>query len=105
MAGEELGAQECVVREELTRVLDEHRHAINDDIDRKFAKTNTALQQLNDSIATLNARIDGLVNRPPNNGRMDPQGAVHDHENDNDNEVRNRDALDARQQNRLNFNR
>ena len=43
MAGEELEAQECVLREELTRALDEHRHAINDDIDRKFVETNAIL--------------------------------------------------------------
>lgn len=105
MAGEGSDAQECVLREELTRVLDEHRHAINDDIERKFAETNATLQQLNASIATLNARIDGLANQPPNNGRVDPQGAAHDHEIDHDNEMRHHDALDARQRNRLNFNR
>ena len=105
MAGEELEAQECVLREELTRVLDDHRHAINDDIDRKFTETNATLQQLNESIAMLNTRIDGLANQPPNNGRVDPQGAAHDHEPDNDNEMRNHDAFDAQQRNRLNFNR
>ena len=88
MAGEGSDAQECVLREELTRVLGEHRHAINDDIDRKFAETNATLQQLNESIAMLNTRIDGLANQPPNNGRADPQGAAHDHEFDNDNEMR-----------------
>ena len=48
MAGEASDAQECVLREELTMLLDDHRQTINDDIDKKLARTNTALQRLNE---------------------------------------------------------
>ena len=80
MAGEILDVKECVLREELTMLLDDHRQTINDDIDKKLAGTNTALQQLNESIAMLNTRFDRLVNPPPNNGRVDPHGAAYEQE-------------------------
>ena len=44
MAGEASDAQECVLKEELTMVLNDHRHAINEDIDKKLTETNTTLQ-------------------------------------------------------------
>ena len=80
MAGEASDTQECVLREDLTKVLDEHRHAINDDIDKKLAETNTTLQRLNDSIVMLNARFCRLANQPLNNGCVDPHGVAHEHE-------------------------
>ena len=66
--------------EELTILLDDHRQTINDDIDKKLAGTNTALQRLNESIAMLNTCFDRLVNLPPNNGRLDPHVAAHEQE-------------------------
>jgi hypothetical protein len=44
MVGETSDAKECVLREELTILLDDHRQAINDDINKKLAETNTTLQ-------------------------------------------------------------
>ena len=71
MAGEASDAQECVLREELIMVWNDHRQAITDDFNKKLAETNTTLQRLNDSIAMLNTRFDRLVNQPPNHGRVD----------------------------------
>ena len=67
MAGEASDAKECVLMEELTMLLDDHRQTIHDNIDKKLAGTNTALQRHNENIAMLNTR-DRLVNSPPNNG-------------------------------------
>ena len=80
MVGETSDAKECVLREELTMLLDDHQQTISNNIDKKLAGTNTALQRLNESIAMLNTRFDRLVNPPPNNGRVDPHGAAYEQE-------------------------
>ena len=88
-------------------MLNDHRQAINDGIDKKLADTNTTLQQLNDSIVILNTRFDRVVNQPPNHGRVDPHGAAHEPEESvADDEIlrQEQDAFDARQQDQLNFN-
>jgi hypothetical protein len=56
----------------------------------------------------LNTRFDRVVNQPPNHGRVDPHGAAHEQEESvADDEIlrQEQDTFDARQRNRLNFNR
>ena len=70
MAEEASDAQECVLREELTMLLDDHWQTINGDIDKKLAG----------SIAMLNTRFDRVVNQPPNHRHVDPHGTAHEQE-------------------------
>ena len=100
MAGEALDAQECVLMEELTMVLNDHRQAITDNFDKKLTDTNTTLQQFNDSIAMIITCFDRVVNYPPNHGRVDPCGADHEQEEfvaDDKILRQEQDTFDARQ--------
>lgn len=93
-------------------LLDEQRTTINEDIDRKLQATTTTLQRsINDNIAALTTHLEGMVNRPPNNGREYDHDAAQDFEVGDDNERQNRDtgaalaAQDACQRHRLHHNR